>query len=200
MSLVHDLSPQDESIGILVGLIEGHHAIEMSPLGRGERWDKVLAALIHHFGAASLDYVDHDWINDEWAQGGYGADIPPVVMAFNGEALCEPAGRIHLAGTETATEALGYFEGVLQSGIRATEEVLADAGAPGCIVTLSETPSTRCAMAKARPANHPQEVRRTLCFALWLERICMNPLRQKTGAFAHRLRDAYGPVRSGNVD
>lgn len=67
MSHVYNQSPQDESIGILVGLIEGHRAVEMSPLGRGGRWDKVLADLIHHFGAASLDYVDHDWINDEWA-------------------------------------------------------------------------------------------------------------------------------------
>lgn len=158
MSLVYNQSPQDKSIGILVGLIEGHHAIEMSPLGRGERWDKVLADLIHHFEAASLDYVDHDWINHEWAQGGYGAHIPPGVMASYGEALRQPVGRIHWAGTETATEALGYFEGVQQSCLRAAEEVLADAGAPGCIVTSSETLPKRRAIAKARPADHPHGI------------------------------------------
>lgn len=129
LSLVYDQSPQDGSIGILVGLIEGHHAIEMSPLGREGRRAKVLAELVHYFGddaAEPLDYVDHDWITDEWAQGGYGAHMPPGVMTAYGAALRAATGRIHWAGTETATEALGYFEGALESGIRAAGEVLAE--------------------------------------------------------------------------
>lgn len=131
LSMVYDQSPEDGSIGILVGLIEGHHAIEMSPLGREGRRKEVLADLVHYFGADAtnpLDYVDQDWITDEWAQGGYGAHMPPGVMTSYGEALREPVGRIHWAGTETATEWLGYFEGALQSGMRVAEEVLARDG------------------------------------------------------------------------
>ncbi|MDI3404142.1 FAD-dependent oxidoreductase [Streptomyces cavernicola] len=41
-----------------------------------------------------------------------------------GEALRAPDGRILWAGTETAIEYVGYFEGALQSGIRAAREVL----------------------------------------------------------------------------
>lgn len=127
LSMVFDQSPSDESIGILVGLIEGHHALEMSPLGREGRQKEVLKDLIHYFGndaAAPLEYVDQDWIADEWAQGGYGAHMPPGVMTSYGAALREPVGKIHWAGTETATEWLGYFEGALQSGIRVAKEVI----------------------------------------------------------------------------
>ena len=38
--------------------------------------------------------------------------------------LREPIGRIHWAGTETATEWNGYMEGALQSGERAARETL----------------------------------------------------------------------------
>ena len=37
--------------------------------------------------------------------------------------LQEPCGRIHWAGTETATEWMGYLEGAIQSGERAAGEV-----------------------------------------------------------------------------
>lgn len=126
LSMVYDQSPGDGSVGILVGLIEGHHAVELSTLGRDGRRAAVLADLVHYFGEDAsnpLEYVDHDWIADEWAQGGYGAHMPPGVMTAYGEALREPSGRIHWAGTETATEWLGYFEGALESGIRVAAEI-----------------------------------------------------------------------------
>jgi len=46
-------------------------------------------------------------------------------LAGYGEALRAPVGRIHWAGTETATRWNGYIEGALQSGERAAAEVLA---------------------------------------------------------------------------
>lgn len=42
-----------------------------------------------------------------------------------GDALRTPCGRIHWAGTETATEWNGYMDGAVQSGQRAAPEVLA---------------------------------------------------------------------------
>lgn len=44
-------------------------------------------------------------------------------MTTFGSAIREPRGRIHWAGTETATEWAGYLDGALQSGIRAVSEV-----------------------------------------------------------------------------
>jgi monoamine oxidase len=43
----------------------------------------------------------------------------------NGAArLREPLGRMHFAGTETATRWMGYFDGAVQAGERAAAEVL----------------------------------------------------------------------------
>jgi monoamine oxidase len=39
-------------------------------------------------------------------------------------ALRAPVGRIHWAGTETATVWAGYMDGAVQSGKRAAQEVL----------------------------------------------------------------------------
>jgi monoamine oxidase len=50
--------------------------------------------------------------------------MPPGVMTRFGHALREPCGRIHWAGTETATEWAGYLEGAMRSGIRAAKEVI----------------------------------------------------------------------------
>ncbi|PCE34413.1 flavin monoamine oxidase family protein [Burkholderia ubonensis] len=125
--LVFDQSPDDESLGALVGLIEGNHAMALSAAGKEARREQVISDLVHYFGDDArqpLDYVDHDWTADEWAQGGYAAHMPPGVLTSFGDSIREPVGHIHWAGTETATEWMGYFEGALQSGIRAAEEVV----------------------------------------------------------------------------
>ncbi|MFC9154686.1 flavin monoamine oxidase family protein [Streptomyces bauhiniae] len=124
---VFDQTPPDGSVGILVGLICGNQAVELSSLSKEERREQVLSDLTLYFGdeaAEAIEYVDVDWTVDPWSEGGYGAHMPPGVMTTYGETLREPSGRIHWAGTETATEYIGYFEGALQSGIRAAQEVL----------------------------------------------------------------------------
>lgn len=127
LSVVFDQTPPSGEVGILVGLIEGAHAVELSEIGPDARRAHVIADLVHYFGADAaqpLEYVDHDWIHETWTEGGYEAHMPPGVMTTYGETIREPHGRIHWAGTETATEWMGYFEGAIQSGIRASREVL----------------------------------------------------------------------------
>jgi monoamine oxidase len=51
--------------------------------------------------------------------------MPPGVLTSYGHALGAPVGRIHWAGTETATVWNGYMDGAVQSGQRAAKEVLA---------------------------------------------------------------------------
>jgi monoamine oxidase len=51
--------------------------------------------------------------------------LPPGVWTSFGQALREPIGRLHWAGTETATVWTSYMEGAVQSGERAADEVLA---------------------------------------------------------------------------
>jgi monoamine oxidase len=45
-----------------------------------------------------------------------------------GRTLSQPVGRIHWAGTETATRWMGYMDGAIQSGKRAAAEVMRDEG------------------------------------------------------------------------
>lgn len=127
LSMVFDQTPPEGGVGILVGLIEGAHAVELSEMGPEERRKHVLQDLVHYFGEEAgtpLEYVDHDWIHEEWSEGGYGAHMPPGVMTTYGDVIREPHGRVHWAGTETATEFVGYFEGAIRSGIRAANEVI----------------------------------------------------------------------------
>jgi monoamine oxidase len=51
--------------------------------------------------------------------------LPPGVLSRFGAALRAPIGRLHWAGSETATEWFGYMEGAIESGQRAAREVLA---------------------------------------------------------------------------
>jgi monoamine oxidase len=48
---------------------------------------------------------------------------PGTLLDF-GEALREPVGRIHPAGTETSTYWAGYMDGAVRSGRRAATDVL----------------------------------------------------------------------------
>ena len=126
LGTVFDQSLGDDGVGVLVGLIEAGHAVAMSALDPDARREAVIADLVHYFGADAsrpLDYVEQDWLAERWSLGGYAAHMPPGVMTGYGDALREPCGRIHWAGTETATEFPGYLEGALRAGVRAAEAV-----------------------------------------------------------------------------
>ena len=72
-----------------------------------------------------LDYVDKDWSEDPWSAGCYVGLMPPGLLTTVGDGLREPCGRIHFAGTETATRWCGYLDGAIESGERAAAEVRA---------------------------------------------------------------------------
>lgn len=74
---------------------------------------------------ASREYTDHVWQDETWSRGCYSALFPPGVWTAHGSAIRQPEGRVHWAGTETATEWHGYMEGAIQSGERAAQELLA---------------------------------------------------------------------------
>jgi monoamine oxidase len=69
-------------------------------------------------------YVDCNWCQEEWSGGAYTGVMGPGTCTQFGQSLCQPVGRVHWAGTETASEWNGYVEGALQAGERAASEVL----------------------------------------------------------------------------
>ncbi|VUC30105.1 unnamed protein product [Clonostachys rosea] len=84
---------------------------------------------------AARDFVEmatYEWVNDEFA--GYGCPCPAltpgVLDTLGGNALREPVGNLHFAGTETAVQWKGYMEGAVESGERAAAEVVQDLAKP----------------------------------------------------------------------
>ncbi|WP_417483503.1 flavin monoamine oxidase family protein [Maricaulis sp.] len=121
-----DNSEAGKSAGLLLGFIEGDHARHWSGRDPGERKAAVLAAFARFFGEKALhpiDYVDQDWIAEDYTRGCYAALMGPGVWTSLGMELRRPIGPIHVAGTETATHYYGYFEGALQAAERAVDEV-----------------------------------------------------------------------------
>jgi monoamine oxidase len=128
ISVVYDTSPEAGSPGVLVGFIEGEHARAWARRNPADRRAGVLARLTDFFGERAgrpRELLERVWADEEYIGGCYGGYFPPGVWTSYGQALREPIGRLHWAGTETATAWTSYMEGAVQSGQRAADEVLA---------------------------------------------------------------------------
>jgi monoamine oxidase len=66
-----------------------------------------------------------DWTREQWTRGCPVAIAGPGVLTEYGPHIARPVGRIHWAGTETATYWHGYMDGAVRSGHRAAAEVRA---------------------------------------------------------------------------
>jgi monoamine oxidase len=128
VSAVYDDSPEDGSPGVLVGFIEGEHALTWARRGPADRRAGILARLTDFFGEPAgrpRELLERSWADEEYSGGCYAGYFPPGVWTSFGQALREPVGRLHWAGTETATVWTSFMEGAVQSGERAADEVLA---------------------------------------------------------------------------
>jgi monoamine oxidase len=122
-----DTSP-DGARPALLGFVVGDAArawVRMPEAGRREAAAGAFARLFGPEAARPTGYVDFDWSSEEWTGGCPVALAGPGRMLGYAPALREPAGRIHFAGTETASEWCGYMEGALESAERAAAEALA---------------------------------------------------------------------------
>jgi monoamine oxidase len=120
------------SPGVLIGFIEGQDARVWGARTREERYAAVVESFARYFGAGARKvlggingYVEMLWAQEEFTGGCYGGLFPTGVWTSYGKALRTPVGRIHWAGTETATTWNGYMDGAVSSGERAGAEVLA---------------------------------------------------------------------------
>ena len=127
VGVIFDNSPQDLSCGVLLGFLEGAHARRAGKLPPEKRKELVLSVFARFFGpraANPAEYVERDWAAEEWSRGCYGGRFGTGAWTGYGEALREPVGRIHWAGTETAEVWNGYMDGAVRSGERVAREVL----------------------------------------------------------------------------
>ncbi len=126
--ITFDNSPSDGSRGVLLGFVEGDEGRVFGQRSPQERRAAVLECFVRYFGAQAgqpLDYVEQSWAEEEYTRGCYAGYMPPGVWTMYGAALRAPIGRIHWAGTETATHWNGYMDGAVQSGERVAAEILA---------------------------------------------------------------------------
>jgi monoamine oxidase len=113
--------------GILIGLSSGSQARALAHLSAADRRKAILDSLARRFGpqaASPVEYHEHDWANEIWSRGCFGAHFPPGVLTNFGPALRAPVGRIHWAGTETSSAFHNSINGAVESGERAAREVL----------------------------------------------------------------------------
>lgn len=123
-----DNSPPDGGPGVLLGFLEGNQARELGTLSLADRREQVIGCFTRLFGPRAGEpegYIEQSWAEEEWTRGCYGGYLPPGGWTGHGRAIREPAGRVHWAGTETATVWNGYMDGALTAGERAADEVLA---------------------------------------------------------------------------
>ena len=86
------------------------------------------ANLVTYFGdqaAQPTDFFEMDWTAEPWTRGCPVGHFGTRRLRTLGPALRAAVGRLHFAGTETATYWNGYMDGAVRSGERAADEVLA---------------------------------------------------------------------------
>lgn len=115
--------------GVLTGFILGSDARRRSRARPEERKAGVLACFAEYFGDQALRplaYAELDWSADICARSGYGGYATPGALTDHGPHKSERFGRIHWAGSETATNWIGYMEGAVESGEISADEVLTE--------------------------------------------------------------------------
>jgi monoamine oxidase len=126
LSNTFDDSPASGTPGILLGFIGGDSARRYRTMAASARRAAVIAQLVNYYGAAAQDVTSfHEtfWAQERWTRG-CPVGIPTAgSLARFGPDLRTPSGRIHWAGTETATYWNGYMDGAVSSGERAADEV-----------------------------------------------------------------------------
>ncbi len=122
-----DASPSSSEYGVLAGFTFGRVAEKFDALAADERRAAVLQALRGRFGpraSSPVDVVDTAWWSEPFSGGCSMAHFPAGLLTRHGRLLREPFGRVHWAGTETATVSYGAVDGAVRSGERAAHEIL----------------------------------------------------------------------------
>ncbi len=125
-----DASPAAGTPGVLASFTFGPVAERIDALDAAERRRLVLAGMVERFGPRAgtpSAFIETPWWKEEWTRGCSMAHWSPGILTQYGALLRQPFGRVHWAGTETATVSYGAIDGAVRSGERAAGEILAPA-------------------------------------------------------------------------
>jgi monoamine oxidase len=113
--------------GVVVGYAAGPRARALAALPETERRDVFVRMLTRRLGAGAAsptEVLELNWAQEQWTRGCSMGHFPTGVLTQYGRRLREPVGRLHWAGTETATTSYGAMDGAVRSGERVCEEIL----------------------------------------------------------------------------
>jgi monoamine oxidase len=127
-NVIFDNSPPEGKPGLIFGFAGGDMARDWGERGMAARRAGTLKNLTDVFGPKAANpkaYFEAHWPHETWTRGCPVGLLPPGTLSEYGPALRAPVGRLHWAGTETATYWAGYADGAVRSGERAAREALA---------------------------------------------------------------------------
>jgi monoamine oxidase len=122
-----DASPSSGTPGVIASFTFGPVAAHFDALDPTERRRAVVDALSARLGpraASPAAFIETPWWAQDWTRGCSMAHFRPGMLTRYGLLLREPFGRVHWAGTETATTSYGAMDGAVRSGERAAAEIL----------------------------------------------------------------------------
>ncbi|KAL8608805.1 hypothetical protein ACOMHN_059487 [Nucella lapillus] len=126
VSVTLDHVMHDGTSPALMGFVLADTARSASKLSKEERKQRISKVYSKVFQSPlalhPVNYEEKNWCEDEWSGGCYTVMMPPGFLTNFGQEVREPMGRVHFAGTETATQWSGYMEGAIQAGERAARE------------------------------------------------------------------------------
>jgi monoamine oxidase len=134
VKVTFDNSPPSGTPGILMGFMEADDGRRWARCSLEERRDAAIACFVRAFGpkaAHPVEYLERDWMAEEFSRGCYGAHFAPGTWSSYGHALRTPVGRIHWAGAECSPIWNGYMEGAVRSGESTAADVAALRSPPG---------------------------------------------------------------------
>ncbi len=127
VSVTYDNSPPSGTPGILAAFLEGSEARHWGDKTEDEIRAMVLDSLALYFGPEArspTSFYQANWCALPWTGGCFSTVMPPGVWTSGyKDALRAPVGRIHWAGTETATKWYAYMDGAISSGEQAAAAV-----------------------------------------------------------------------------
>jgi monoamine oxidase len=122
-----DTTQPGHTEGVMATYCAGPRARALWRLPEAERRDVLLTMLTTRLGpkaAKPIEVLELNWAEERWTRGCSLAHFPTGVLTQYGRRLREPVGRLHWAGTETATTSFGSMDGAVRSGERVCEEIL----------------------------------------------------------------------------
>lgn len=127
IKVMFEHSHQDGNEGVLTGFFEGEQANIWAEKTPEQRRSVFIDCAVRYFGEEARQvthFTEKVWADDPWAEGCYTSLFAPGTWSRFGHVIRRPEGRVHFAGTETASRFAGYMEGAVRSADRVAGEVI----------------------------------------------------------------------------